>query len=613
MSTPAKTSAAPGPLPQVVDTHPVGKRKTAATGATITIFGLAMLNVAAVAGLANDSQQAYYGLTSVTYFGLAAIFFLIPVCLVAAELATGWPQRGGIFRWVGEGLGKGLGFAAIFLLFLEVTLMQASGLTNVTDILGFAVSPTDYERGEAWADAPTLWIVLVLGIAYYWLLTYLSTKGIKVFTSVAKWGVVFATLVPLALMVVLTIVWLGQGANFDTGMANLVSDDRGLIPQWKGLSTLALAVGVFFAFAGMEMNAAHIKDLKKARTSYPIAILIAAVISMAIFMIGTVIIAIVVPYKDLNAIYSIYTTMYTIGASVGMPWLFTVLAWATIIALGTATISWLAGVPLMLVSAGRGGMIPPRLQKLNRHGMPSLVLYIMAIIVSAIFLLMVIVPNIETFFVMLTAAVTLLYLTMYVLMFVTFIRLRYTQPNRPRSFRVPGGKVGAWIVAGVGLISTAFGFVLGFFPPAQVSFGSPIVYVGTIVALLALSYLATWAIYRMRKPTWVDPTNDSAPFTWEIEGQNGSRKSLSNVPTSVLSEGQSGMGSPIARTYPADALLTAAQLVQLGVDPRTAKNYGVPEGKQTVASIEGYGTVPPAAPVPPAQTEATTGDKGTAS
>ena len=71
----------------------------------MSTLALTMLNVVMIAGLANDPQQAFYGLSSVTYFAIGFILFFIPTALVSAELASGWPQRGGIFRWVGEGMG----------------------------------------------------------------------------------------------------------------------------------------------------------------------------------------------------------------------------------------------------------------------------------------------------------------------------------------------------------------------------------------------------------------------------------------------------------------------------------------------------------------------------
>ena len=76
------------------------KSKQKDTAGNLSTLALAMMNVAIVAGLANDVQQAFYGLTSITYFVIGAIVFFIPTGLVAAELAGGWSERGGIFRSV---------------------------------------------------------------------------------------------------------------------------------------------------------------------------------------------------------------------------------------------------------------------------------------------------------------------------------------------------------------------------------------------------------------------------------------------------------------------------------------------------------------------------------
>ena len=64
----------------------------------LTTIALIMMNVTVIAGLANDVQQSFYGLSSVTFFLLGGLLFFLPTGLVAAELASGWSQRGGIFR-----------------------------------------------------------------------------------------------------------------------------------------------------------------------------------------------------------------------------------------------------------------------------------------------------------------------------------------------------------------------------------------------------------------------------------------------------------------------------------------------------------------------------------
>ena len=78
-----------------------------------------MINVATILSIRNWPVSAEYGLSSVVFLLLALLFFFIPAALVSAELATGWPQAGGVFVWVKEALGPRLGFLAIWLLWIE--------------------------------------------------------------------------------------------------------------------------------------------------------------------------------------------------------------------------------------------------------------------------------------------------------------------------------------------------------------------------------------------------------------------------------------------------------------------------------------------------------------
>ena len=80
------------------------------------VFTLAIMNVTAVVSLRGLPAEAEYGLSSAFYYLFAAIVFLIPTSLVAAELAAMFQDKqGGVFRWVGEAYGKKFGFLAIFL------------------------------------------------------------------------------------------------------------------------------------------------------------------------------------------------------------------------------------------------------------------------------------------------------------------------------------------------------------------------------------------------------------------------------------------------------------------------------------------------------------------
>lgn len=523
--------------------------KTKTKKTYISVLALTMMNVSMVAGLANDVQQSFYGLASVTYFAIGAICFFIPTALVAAELASGWSNRGGIFRWVGEGLGKGWGLTCLFILWFQTMLNFGMGMPSFTATIMFYTP--NYDAAVKFAQNPQHELLIMTGwIILYWVLAYLATKGVKTFSNLAKYGVIIGSLIPLAVMVILAIVWVAQGHTPAIPMT-----PKDLIPKWNGMSTLALAAGVFFSYTGIDMNAAHIKQLKHPEKDFTKAMFISIILAFLIFVVGTVIIAMIIPEKQINVLYTLYSVFRILGSTIGMPWLYMVLVWALLCNTIAMVVTNMAGPSFMLGQAGGSGFLPRWLQEKNKHNMPAHLMYTQIAGMTIIAYLVKLIPNVEGFVILLTQTITVLYMIYYILMFTAFLRLRYDQPNRPRSFKVPGGMVGAWIVAGIGLISSVFAIVLAIYPPAQVKseVGSPAIYISVIVILVAIILAICLALYQLSKHhDWVNPDNEFAPFTWEIEGLKKPGKVLSNVPTTLMSKDQNPMGMPIKRPYKPD-------------------------------------------------------------
>src|SRR6516165_10496982 len=67
----------------------------------ISWTALAMLTVGSVGYLGSAPTLSVFGLASVFLYVLPAFVFLLPVSLVAAELASGW--QGGVYNWVRQG------------------------------------------------------------------------------------------------------------------------------------------------------------------------------------------------------------------------------------------------------------------------------------------------------------------------------------------------------------------------------------------------------------------------------------------------------------------------------------------------------------------------------
>ena len=75
----------------------VRETPSSAKGArTLGASSIALISLAAVLTLRSLPSIAEDGWSSIAYYLLGALLFFIPLALVAAELATGWPRAGGV-------------------------------------------------------------------------------------------------------------------------------------------------------------------------------------------------------------------------------------------------------------------------------------------------------------------------------------------------------------------------------------------------------------------------------------------------------------------------------------------------------------------------------------
>ncbi|AWU92953.1 amino acid transporter [Azospirillum ramasamyi] len=480
--------------------------------ATLSVMTLAVMNITAVVSLRGLPAEATYGLTSAFYYIFAAVFFLIPVSIVAAELATGWPQKGGVFRWVGESFGPRMGFLAIFLVWVESTIWFPTVLTFGAVALAF-IGP-DHKWDSALAANKFYTIIIVLAV--YWVATFVALRGLKSAATIAKWGGIVGTIIPAAILIVLGFVYFFSGKPLQVTMA--WSD---LIPDFSNFNNLVLAAGIFLFYAGMEMNAIHVKEIDNPSRNYPLAILISSVATVAIFVLGTLAIAFIIPSSQINLVQSLLISYNDFFSFLGLNWLSPIIAIALAFGvLGSVTV-WVAGPSSALVVVGRAGYLPPFFQKLNEHGAPSHILIVQGLIVTFLSVMFVVLPSVQAAYQILSQLTVTLYLIMYLLMFAAAIRLRYSEPETPRPYRVPFGGFGMWLFAGVGFLGSLIAFVLSFVPPSQIAVGSPSTYVWILIAGNIVFVAIPLIIYALRKPHWQtrEGTADFEPFNWQRDGR----------------------------------------------------------------------------------------------
>jgi len=477
--------------------------------AKLSIATLAIMNVVAVVSLRGLPAEAEYGLSSIFYYLFAAIFFLIPVSLVAAELATGWPEKGGVFRWVGEAFGPRFAFLAMFMLWIEVTVWFPTGLTFGAVSLAFIGPDQRWDQ----ALSSNNMFVLAIVLAIYWLATFIAFRGVGAFARVSKWGGIIGTIVPAIILIVLGFAYLMKGGKPQIDLAW-----KDVLPDFTKFDNVVLAASIFLFYAGMEMNAIHVKEVDNPTRNYPIAVGIAALGTVAIFVLGTLAIAFIIPQSDINLTQSLLVAYGDMFRWAGIGWLAPVMAIALAIGVLAGVVTWVAGPSSGLLSVAKAGYLPLWWQRTNKHGMATHILLVQAILVTVLSVMFVVLPSVQAAYQILSQLTVILYLVMYLLMFAAAIYLRYSQPNRPRPYRIPGGDAGMWIVGGAGFCGSLLAFLLSFVPPGQISVGSPATFVGLLIGLTVFFVIIPFVIYAVRKPHWRDPKSDFAPFTWEAEG-----------------------------------------------------------------------------------------------
>ncbi|MGP6379439.1 putative glutamine/gamma-aminobutyrate antiporter GadC [Yersinia bercovieri] len=470
------------------------------------IATLAIMNIVAVVSLRGLPAEAEYGLSSIFYYIFAAIFFLIPVSLVAAELATGWPEKGGVFRWVGEAFGPRWAFLAMFMLWIEVTVWFPTVLTFAAVSLAF-IGPN-----QRWDEALSAnkFFVLSIVLIVYWLATFIAFKGVATFARVSKWGGIIGTIIPAIILIILGFTYLFAGG---TPQITLAWDE--VIPDFSNFNNIVLAASIFLFYAGMEMNAIHVKDVDNPNRNYPIAIMLSALGTVIIFVFGTLAIAFIIPKADINLTQSILVAYSDMFQWAGLHWLSPIMAIALAIGVLAGVVTWVGGPSTGLLTVAKAGYLPRWWQHTNKNGMATHILLLQALIVSLLSILFVILPSVQAAFQILSQLTVILYLIMYILMFSAAIYLRYSQSQRPRPYRIPGGDIGMWVIGGAGWIGSILVFLLSFVPPSQIAIGSPETYVGILIIATLFFFILPLLIYAVRKPHWRDEKTDFAPFTWQ--------------------------------------------------------------------------------------------------
>jgi amino acid transporter len=424
----------------------------------LSVFSLVMINVIAVDSLRSLTISAQYGFSLVFFYILGGLLFLIPTALIAAELATGWPQTGGIYIWLREAFGKRWGFMIIWLQWLYNIVWYPTIMSLLAATLSYIFAP-ELANNKAY--------MLTMILLMFWGATFANWFGMKLSSWVSTIAALVGTLLPMLFIMGLAIMWISSGKPI-----NISFSTSSFTPHISSVNSLALLTMVLFSLVGLDMSAVHAGDVKNPQRDYPKALFISAAIIIVTLTFASLAIAIVIPPSKIQLASGLMDGFTIFFNSFHMSWMIPVTAVLIILGGLGAVSAWVIGPTKGLMVAADDGAAPAFFRGRNKYAVPTRILILQGILTSLLSTVFVFMPSVNSAFSLLSAITGQVAILVYIGLFAAAIKLRFSKPEVKRMFRVPGGQWGMIILAMTGIITCILVLVFGFLPPSQIDIGS---------------------------------------------------------------------------------------------------------------------------------------------
>lgn len=438
------------------------------------------MNVATVINIYGFPSEAFYGLTSISLYAIALLIFLVPVALISAELGSMYPEEGGVYTWVSNAFSRKTGLFATWLQWVQSVFFYPLSLTFGAITFSYVIPNQDIAASLAGSKYFIIAFILVI----FWFCTLIATRGMKHIGNVSKYGVWIGIVAPMILLVSLAAYYIIWG-----GKVEMSTEVATLVPRFHNIDQVVMAVSIMLFFSGLEVNGTHVYMMKNPSKGYPKALFLSCIAIGFIYILGTLSVSVVIPASELSITQSVIVALKNYLSFAGVRILVPVVALALCFGVVANTQAWISGPASVIKYIASQGYLNPAVQRKNKHGAPVTILITQAVIVTIICLIYVFSSKIQQGYQMLLQITNAVYLTMYVILFLSFIRLRYKNRDTARPFKAGKNMMVAWTIALIGIVSACASFVLCFFPPTQLDIGHKQNYILILVAIYAILIL----------------------------------------------------------------------------------------------------------------------------
>ena len=418
-----------------------------------------LMNIVAVVGLRWIARGARTGPASVTLWVLACVAFFVPLAAAVAELASRYPDQGGVYAWVRRAFGAGHGFICGWCLWVN-------NLFYFPSLLLFGAENAIAIGGDRWQWLATSRLYAVAFVlAGIWIAAVVNVVGLRTGKWLQNAGSA-GVWIPAGLLIACGAVAL---ARF--GSATPFTSES-MVPHGALLDTIGLWSAMCFAFSGFEITSFIGQEVRDPQRTIPRGVIIAGVATTIFYIAGSVSVLVAVPVSSLRELSGITDAVRLVAGRVGITGLGALTVGLLALNALAGTTSWTAGWARVPFAAGVDEALPRSFGRLHpRYRTPHVALIVQALAASAVFLASLVftvagrTTSLQEAYDILVNLTILIYFVPYLYLFAALVRLRPAGPAQPIEIRIPGGTPGLWVVAAVGFAATAVALALTFVPP----------------------------------------------------------------------------------------------------------------------------------------------------
>ena len=360
------------------------------------------------------------------------ITFLLPYGLISSELGTTYEGDGGMYDWVSKAFGNKWGGRVSWYYWINFPLWMASLALMFPNVISLL---TGTEMGLV----PSLLIEL----AFVWIIVLIS------FNSICDSAWILNGAAAIKILIAVTLGILGIYGAVTHGVANEYTLSS-MLPKFD-LNSLSYISVILFNCLGFEVVCTFAGDMENPKKQIPQSIIAGGLVIAAIYIFMAFGIGVAIPSDQISTSTGLVASVQILtGSTRGV--IVIAVAIGFLLTLFGNMISWSLGVNNVAAYSAENGDMPGVFKiRSKKTNMPIGSAVMNGLVASLVLIIAPFMPN-EDLFWSFFALNLVMFLLSYLPVFPAFIKLRKTDADTERPFKVPGSPLFLKILASMPMI-----------------------------------------------------------------------------------------------------------------------------------------------------------------